>query len=142
MDMILICRDALASSLLTNLVTAIEAKRSGVDVGVLFTEEALTAICRGVFLWPRELREQEVRYKMADNAKQADIPIWGRGQWRQIDAFSLLSKAAEAGVPMFACPLWTGLLELDGEIPRGVTALNHTELLEMLRNARTVIGAL
>lgn len=142
MDLMLICKDGLASSLLTNLVVASEARKSGVNVGVLFTGEALAAVCGGVFLWPRGLQEQELRYQMSDNAKEAGIPTWGRGQWRQVDPYGMLSKAIEAGVTMFACPVWTGLLGLKGGLPSGVKTLGYADMLDALRSTKTVIGAL
>ncbi len=43
MDLLLIVRDALASSVASNLLTAIQAKEAGGEVGVLFTQEALAA---------------------------------------------------------------------------------------------------
>ncbi len=43
-DLLLICRDGLANSLVSNLVLAIGAKRAGVDVSVFFTQEALQAL--------------------------------------------------------------------------------------------------
>jgi len=43
MEMIVIVRDALASSVIGSLLLAIEAKKAGQAVGVVFTQEA----------WPR-----------------------------------------------------------------------------------------
>ena len=73
MDLLLISRDALSSSLLSNTLMAVEAKKAGADVGVLFTQEALAAVCGGSFAWPPALTGQEVRYKMADSAKAMDV---------------------------------------------------------------------
>ena len=77
MDLLLISRDALSSSLISTTFTAIEAKKAGIDVGVVFTQEALAAICEGTFVWPKGLTGQELRWKMADNAKAMGMPTMG-----------------------------------------------------------------
>lgn len=142
MDALLICRDALASSLISNLVSAMEAKKAGMDVAVLFTQEALSAATGGVFHWTPELTGQETRYKMADNAATLGLPTTGRGDSRQIDVKQLIPKAKEAGVPMFACPVWTGLLGLSGKLPEGMKEVDLPTLFKMTQETKTVIGSL
>jgi predicted peroxiredoxin len=145
MDMLFICRDALASSLISNLLLAIEAKRAGVDVGVVFTQEALQAVAGGNFNWPSELTGQETRYKVTDNAAAMGLNLptmGGRGEGRQIDVPKIIPMAKEAGVPMFACPLWEGLLGLKGKLPEGVKEMDVAAILSALREAKTIIGSL
>ena len=142
MDLLLICRDALASSLVSNMLMATEAKKAGVDAGVIFTQEALAAISGGTFVWPQGLTGQSTRFKMADNAKAMGLPIMGgKGDGRQIDVRQLVVMAKEAGVSMFACPMWTGLLGLQGKLPQGIAELESDKLLKMLQETKIVIGA-
>ena len=55
MDLLLLLRDALARSRVGTLLTAMHASKAGQEVGVLFTQEALSAVAQGSFEWPREL---------------------------------------------------------------------------------------
>ena len=141
MDLLLICNHALANSLLTNLTMAKEAKNAGLDAGVLFTSEALQAITEGVFTWPRELMEQRLRFKIVDNGKTMGIPAKGRGDGRQVDVLQLVTEAKAASIPMFACPLWTGLLGFQGKIPQGIQEIDIPTMLKMLQEAKSIIGA-
>ena len=81
-DIVFIVRDALASSLVGTLLAALEAKENGLDVGVLFTQEALAAVAGGSFIWPRELSGQEMRYALADRGKALGLPVAGRSESR------------------------------------------------------------
>lgn len=142
MDLVLILRDALASSLVGNLLTAMDAKQAGQEVGVVFTQEALAAAAKGSFEWPRELSGQETRLVMAKHAAEMDIPILGRGEGKQIDAKALISNAREAGVALYACPTWTSLLGLTDDLPHDLKALDTQGFQALVRDAETVLGAL
>jgi peroxiredoxin family protein len=142
MDLLLILRDALASSLVGGLLTAIEAKKAGQEVGIVFTQEALAALARGSFGWPRALSGQEMRLLMADRAAAAGLPLLGKGEGRQLDAKALVARAAEAGVRLYACPLWTSLLGLEGALPGALETLDTAGFLGLVRDARKVIGSL
>ncbi len=142
MDLLLILRDALASSLVGGLGLAVEAKRAGKAVGVVFTAEALAALARGSFAWPRELAGQEMRLMLADRGKALGLPHLGRGEGRQLDAKALVARAAEAGVALYACPIWSSLLGLDGAPPPPLQALDAAAFLRLLEDAKRVVGAL
>ncbi len=142
MDMLLICRDASASSLISNLVLAMRQKEKGLQVAIMFTSEALAALARGTFLWPRELQEAEIRLAMADNGKKAGFPVTGRGEARQLDIWQILNKAKESGVPMYAAPFWVDLLGLQNKLPEGVSALTTDSALKMFVEAKKIIGSL
>ncbi|MBI4515762.1 MAG: hypothetical protein HY699_08100 [Deltaproteobacteria bacterium] len=143
MDLLLIQRDALASSLVGSLVLAINAKAAGQEVGVLFTQAALAALARGSFDWPRELSGQELRLLLADHAARVGAPVCGgRGDGRQLDAKALVARARDAGVVLYACPIWSALLGLDGGLPQGLQPLDAAGLLELIHAAKTVIGSL
>ena len=141
MDIILICRDALASSLLGNLLMAVEAHKAGKKIAVMFTEEALAALSTGAFLWPQALQAQPIRLAMANNASDLDIPIMLRGEGRQVNALGMVEKARQAGVPMYACPTWSQLLDVKGKLPEGIDEMNLPTALKTLGEAKQVIGS-
>lgn len=142
MDLLLIVRDALASSLAGALLTAIHARQAGQTVAVLFTQEALEAVARGSFSWPRELSGPAIRLGIADRAAAQGLPLLGRGAGRQLDAKALPSQAQRAGVELYACPVWTTLLGLEDALPPGLRRLDGRALIDLLRNAGQVIGSL
>ena len=142
MDVLLICRDALASSLVANLLMAIEAKKTGLDAGVLFTGENVAALAGGGWSWPRELAGQEMRLRMADEAENMGIPtMGGKGEGRQIDIRRLLEKARETGVQLFACAAWAQLSGISGKLPVGVAEINPDLALKMIMEAQVVLGS-
>jgi peroxiredoxin family protein len=142
MDLLLIVRDALASSLVGTLATAIGAREAGRRVGVLFTQEALAAVARGSFAWPRELSGQTMRLLMADRGPALGLPLLSKGEGRQLDARALVARAHGAGVELYACPIWTALLDLDGRLPDGLRALDRPGLVNLLHDAKQVVGSL
>jgi len=142
MDVLFILRDALASSLVGNLLTAMDAKKAGRDVGVLFTQEALAAAARGSYGWPRELSGQEMRLTIADRGAAAGLPLLGRGEGRQIDAKRLIGSAHEAGVSLYACPTWSSLLGLEGKLPPGIQSIDAATFLKLIQDTKRIIGTL
>jgi peroxiredoxin family protein len=142
MDLLLILRDALASSLVGGLLMALNARKAGQEVGVLMTQEALSAIALGSFEWPRELSGQEMRLAIADHGKAAGVPVLGRGEGRQLDARGLLSQAREAGVVIYACPIWSSLLGLEGKLPDSLQGLDTAGLCDLIQDAKQVVGTL
>jgi predicted peroxiredoxin len=142
MDLLLIQRDALSSSLAGGLVMALNARKAGQEVGVVFTQEALAAVAGGSFGWPRELSGQEKRRTIADRGASAGLPILGRGEGRQLDTKGLISQAQEAGVLLYACPTWSSLLDLEGKLPGGMRALDTEALLKLIQDAKKVVGTL
>ncbi len=141
-DVLFILRDAIASSAIGTIHAAIEARRAGKEAAVFITQEALAAFARGSFAWPRDLSGQEMRLGMASRAASLGLPTMGRGEGRQLDARAMLPLALEAGVRVFACPLWTGLLGLDEDLPAGVERLEAAQARELLAGAQKVIGSL
>lgn len=142
MDLLLIQRDALASSLLGNLCLAMDARRAGRESAVLITAEALAALAGGSFGWPRELSGQAQRFALADRAAAEGLPVAGRGESRRIDAPALLAQAREAGVRLYACPTWVRLLGLEDALPEGLEALEPPDLVELIQESVRVVGTL
>mgnify|MGYP001074947425 CR=1 FL=1 len=128
-EVLLICRDGLASSLVSNLVFAIGAKRAGVDIGIFFTQEALQAIAENRFEISPLLKEHT--NKIAGNAK---------GMGLIADPLILLKSARNAGVALFACPIWVGLLELRGKLPAQISEIDIPTALKIIVETKKVIG--
>ena len=142
MDVLLIVRDALASSLIGSLLAARDAHAAGRSVAVLVTGEALAAASGGTFGWPRELAGQAMRLGLADRGgKELGLPLLAKGEGRQLDAKALLIATAAEGVAIYACPIWSALLGLDAT-PAGCTALDRAGLTRLLGEAGKVVGAL
>ncbi len=139
MDLLIILRDALASSVMGGMLAAIDAKQAGLSVGVLVTQELLAGIAGGTLSWPRELAPQMVRFPMCDRAAKLGVPVAGSGQGRRLDARATVRQAADAGVVLYACPLWSALLGLTAP-PEGFTPLDRTDLPKLLTDAKRVIG--
>jgi peroxiredoxin family protein len=118
-----------------------EAQKAGKTTAVLFTEEALNALDGGVFLWPQGLQGQRTRLIMAGNAVGMDIPVMLKGQGRQVNAQGMVEKAREAGVAMYACPTWTKLLSMSGNLPAGIAEMDLDTALKTLGQAKQVIGS-
>lgn len=142
MDMLLIVREASASSLVGTMLRAMEERKGGREVGVLLTGEALWAAMNGYFAWPAQLAEPKMRLQMADVAKEKGWPLVGRGEGRQLDGKGLISQAAEAGVMVYACPVWSQLLGIDEGLPAPITPITIEESSTLLRVAGVVIGTL
>ena len=65
-----------------------------------------------------------------------------RGEARQLDFHGVFARAKEAGVPMYADPIWTDLLGLRGKVPAGVAELDAAAGVNLIRDAKTVVGSL
>lgn len=140
MDMVFICRDALENSVIGNIMLGMEAKKAGNDVGIVFTEEALAALGGESFGWSPLLQGRDARIKISRNAKSMDIPVSDVRDDRWTDMSRMLRWAKEGGVKLWACPIWSRLLAVDGKLPPEVTVLDMAALLKELKEATTVIG--
>lgn len=141
-DLLLICSEASAASLAGCLLWATAARNATASVAILFSGEALAASRDGAFLWPRELMSQDARLVMADAARAHDLPVMLSGQARQFDVHGLFDRAREAGVPMYADPVWTDLLALRGKLADGIVELDAVDGVRLITEAKTVVGSL
>ncbi len=140
MDILLICRDALENSLLGNIALALEAKKSGTDAGILFTQEALAALAGEPFRWSPLLENRDSRIKILRQATEMGIQIASEKDQRWTDIGRLIKSAKEAGIPLMACPLWSELLEVDGKLPSEISIIDSPTLLKEIEEAKAIIG--
>ena len=138
MDIVFVCNTASGSSILTNLVLAAHAKEQGADVGILFTQDALAAVCGRTFEWPLLLRGRQEQMTIARNAKEAAIPVVSERDSRQTDIPALLRATRAKGVRLLACPIWSKLLA-PLQLPPELEPLGQDVLLKLVEE-RKVAG--
>lgn len=141
MDTLFICRDALANSLISNLVLAMEARKAGADVGVMFTEEALAALGGQTWAWAQLMSDRDTKMAIARSAKKMNIPMVSAKDARQIDTKILLESADKNGVRLMACPLWNSLLSLEEKLPSFIEIMDFDVALKTFSESKTVIGS-
>ncbi|HYM49875.1 MAG TPA: hypothetical protein VET65_04805 [Candidatus Limnocylindrales bacterium] len=140
-DVVLLCRDAHAESIVDAMLFARDAVKAGRTAGVIVTGAALLAMSQGHFLWSRGFWPQQIRWGIADRAKAVGMPVTGRGQFRALDVKGVILQARDAGVRLFACPTWIPLLGLEDALPEYLQSLDHAGALEMMERASTVVGS-
>lgn len=140
MDMVLICRDALENSVVGNVAMALEAKKAGQDVGILFTGEALAALAGESFGWSPLFQNRDARIKISRNATAMGVEVADVKDNRWTDLSRLLTSASGAGIRLIACPIWSQILAVDGKLPPQLTSLDSATMLKELKEAKIVIG--
>ncbi len=129
-DLLIICRDALQHSILGSLATALDNKAKGVDVEVMFTQEALVALVIKEFRFSPLL--EPYRKTMEENARK-----WGFST----DPFELIETCRKAGITMFGCQAWLDLPGIKGELPPGVITIEKEDVPQRVAKARTILGS-
>ncbi len=140
MDIVLICRDALENSVLSNIGIAMEAKKNGSDAGIVFTGEALAAFAGESFRWSPLLENRGTKIKVVKNAASMGIQMASEKDKRWTDMSRLLKTAKEAGISLLACPLWSKLLQVEGKLPSEISTIDSQTLLKEMNEANTIIG--
>lgn len=140
MDLLFICRDAIENSVIANVAMALEAKRRGKDAAVLFTEEALAGLSGRSFTWSRLFLDRPSRITISRGAAELGLPIASERDDRWTDLLRLLSHAQQAGVRLLACPIWSQILHVDGNLPDAIERVDTDEMMAALDTAK-VIGS-
>ncbi len=143
MKLLLICRDAVENSIISNLLLAMDAKKMGDDANVLFTQEALAALAGESLDWSPLLRNRDTRTKVAKKAAEQELPTYPaptRG-FPAVDTTELIKRAKAAGVSLYACPVWVNFLELKGKLPDEMTELDSSALWKVIKEAEIIIGS-
>jgi peroxiredoxin family protein len=140
MDVVFVCRQAVEDSLLANIAAAMEAKEAGLDVGVLFTGEALWALAEESYRWSPLFQGRRIRSRISKNATGMGIEIGHPKDARWTDRDRLLESAVDRGVRLLACPLWSSFLGIQDDIPDRLTLPGRDEWLEELQRAKVIGG--
>lgn len=141
MSMVLICRDALEDSVLSNLALARAAARAGEEVTVVFAGGALDALGAGTFEWSASFRRREVRARIIGKAEEQGLPMADPDRdprWSDVRRLTRL-VGEEAKIRLVACPLWTQFLDLE-EGPDYLERIDEGQLVALLRDAGTIVG--
>ncbi len=139
MDWVFICRDGLENSVIGNVAMAVEAAKAGSAASVLFTEEALAALCGGSLDWSRALRDRDSRISVSRVATKMGFALASTKDDRWTDIWQFLRAAAQKGVKLYACALWAPFLGLSA-FPDPIKPITMGDMLAMLRGAGKVIG--
>lgn len=140
MDLIFVCRDALEDSIIANIGIALEAKKAGKDVGVLFTEEALFALAGESFGWSPLFQGRDARARISKNATAMGIEVANRKDSRWTDLSRLLDLAREKEIELIACPLWVQILDVKDRLPEHLAHTDAETLLQDLQEAKVIGG--
>ena len=136
----LVCRDARADSLIGNISLGLEFKAQGTDVAVVFTGESLKAFAGEVFAWPPLLNNRPAQMDIARAGTAAGLDIAAKFDKRWIDTDRLIQQALDKGLPLIACPLWTGILGIEDALPSYLGRVALQAFLNDLKSAQQVIG--
>ena len=141
MDMILICRDGMENSVIGSVAMAMEAKKAGQEVGIIFTEEALACLGgQAAFRWSPGFRDRYSRINALRNATAMGMETGNPKDARWSDLSRLLKQAKGAGVNLMACPIWSQILAVDGNLPPEVAPIDRPTLLKELQQAKVILG--
>lgn len=140
MENLFICRDALYDSLISNIALAISVRKTGKAVGMLFTGDALYGLCNGVIKYPDSLSGVEVKKAISAGSDQLGLSLHTPRDPKGISIRPLLLQAKEAGVLLYACPIWTNLLKLSGKLPEELSQISMEKLLDEINSPAKVIG--
>ena len=125
-DIIIICKEGTVNSYMSGLVVAINAKKNGEDVAVVFMQEGLIALAKRRFRWLPIIEEDADKIK--ENADKMGVPA---------DPIKLVKRAKDAGVPLYACYAWVKLTKI--QIPEGLEKIELKDLVKAMSRAKQVI---
>ena len=142
MDLLIIIKDGLENSILTNLLLSMDWKKAGCQVGILFTEESLPVLAGDGFTWSALLRDRASRARIGRVSSEQGVPVYEHltRKYLHVDTRKLLGTAKEAGVDMYACPIWTEFLGLEDELPSELERPSKEKVLEMVQKATRILG--
>src|SRR3990172_1266108 len=138
MDILFICRSAQEGSVIGNVGLALEAQKAGQQVAVVFTGEVLAALAGQSFNWSPLLIGRDIRARISKNAKNLGIPANSAKDDRWTDMRRLVQEAKTGGLALWACPLWSQLLGVDGRLPEALERVDMAAYIKALRDAKTI----
>lgn len=139
MKALFICRQGTEDTVVGNVALARVWRESGREAAVLFTGEALAALSAGPVQWSPLFQSRPARMTISRNAERLGLPLADPRDGRWTDVRRLLRETASAGVPLWACPIWSALLGIESP-PEGLTAISRERLLEELAASDMVVG--
>lgn len=131
-EIVIICKDGTINSYLSSLVIAINEKKKGKDVSVVFMQEGLVALIN-----------KEFRYALGLKSYANDIEKNAAIMGVPTNPFELIKEAKKLGVSLYACQAWMKLLggkPPKFSIPQGLNKLELSELVDILAEANKVFS--
>lgn len=131
-ETVILCKEGTINSYLSALVIAINTKKKGKDVIIVFMQEGLVALIDKKFRFTPGL--EPYAKDIEKNAAMMGVPS---------EPFELIKEAKNAGVSLFACQAWMKLL--GGKppkfpVPEGLQKLELSELIDLLDKAKKVFS--
>lgn len=131
-DTLLICNKGTINSYLSSLVIAMNMKKNGENVAVVFMQEGLSALIDKKFQFSPGL--ESYSNAIENNAAMMGVPS---------DPFKLIQEANAIDVPLYACQAWMKLLGGNPpkfDIPKGLEKLELSDLVFEIANADKVLS--
>lgn len=129
-DTVIVCATGSSNSIVGSLFMATALKGAGVDVAVLFVQEALIALAEGKF-GPSPLMARYAE-TMFENQKKLGMPT---------DPRENLKRAKGAGVPVYACSGWAAILGVSDQLPAETEVIPVLpDITKLLAEAKKVIS--
>ncbi len=131
-ETVILCKEGTINSYLSALVIAMNKKKKGKDISVVFMQEGLVALVDKKFRFAPSL--EPYAKDIEKNAAMMGVPS---------DPFELIKEAKSVGVSLYACQAWMKLL--GGKppkftVPEGLQKLELSELIEALDEAKKVFS--
>ena len=131
-ETVILCKEGTINSYLSALVIAMNKKKKGEDILVVFMQEGLVALVDKKFRFAPGL--EPYAKDIEKNAAMMGVPS---------DPFELIKEAKSVGVSLYACQAWMKLL--GGKppkftVPEGLQKLELPELIKVLDEAKKVFS--
>ena len=117
------------NSMTTALFTAAQLKGMGVDVAVLFDEEAIAALAEQKFDVAPPLAKYATT--IIENVKKMGLPT---------DTMDYVKQCKAAGVPLYACAGWCDFLGVREKLPPEIQAMEIPDVMKLTAEAKRIIG--
>lgn len=105
-DLVIQCTSGSGNAIAGSFVTAVQAKNAGLDVLLVFAQEAVASWTEKKFEFSEGLKPYTG--KIYKNIEKLGFPS---------DPMEYVRMAKDAGVPVFLCELWVTLLEVKEKLP-------------------------
>ena len=125
-ETVIICKDGTVNSVISCVVAAVNMKKAGEDVIVVFMDEALAA-----------LADKDLRWSPGLEARADTIKAEMEKRNMTVEPDGLFKMAADAGVPLYANMGWAKILAISP--PEGLEPLELKDFLDRLAKAKQVI---
>lgn len=129
-DLFVSCRDPYINSLFGCIGTAVvSTQQEGSKVALMITQEALVALAEKKFT-PAPLLESYAD-KISAALKMLEFPE---------DPAEMVKMAVDAGVKVFTCELWAGMMP-QGSLPPELEIVPVDELIRIIAGSKKILGS-